>query len=87
MIDKRETAAWRDQQADAMPSPSSTVECNDEQCDATIEMGEISDSEWLAENDPEIPLLCPDCKKQVSNIKRTPTEELREENHDIGNWA
>lgn len=89
MMDKRETEAWRDQQADAMGSVNDSVECTDERCDNSERWKDIKqeDSGWQVSNDPEIPLLCPECYKRAPDETLTPTEAHREYNRQLGEWG
>lgn len=88
MIDKHETAAWRDQQADAMASVNDFVECSDEECDTSERWKYIKkNSEWQVSNDPEIPLLCPGCANRTVDRKLTPSQARKEYNHDLQDFA
>lgn len=84
MIDKRETAAWRDQQADAMGSVNDTIQCGDAQCETSERWADIKDSdEWQVSNDPEMPLLCPECAARTSDPASTPTQARKQNNRSI----
>lgn len=78
MIDRRETAAFRDQQADAMPGPDPKIPCQgcDEEYKTSYfdQFGQIS-------ADPEEPCLCPQCLKEPTGVKSV--EERREANQSI----
>jgi len=84
MMQKRETQAWRDQQADAIDR-NPTLECSDEQCDRTTNAKDADG--WLLHNDPDIPVLCPRCVAKVPENKQTPTEHQREINAQITEWS
>jgi len=86
MIDKRETQAFRDQQADAI-DPNPTLECQDEQCDRTAQAEDAKENGWLLHLAPEIPVLCPECKDRTPDNKLTPTEVRRERNADVTEWS
>jgi len=83
-MSKRETQAFRDQQADAIDR-NPTIECNDERCERS-ENVKCADG-WLLHNDPEIPVLCPECRNKVPENKQTPTEYQREVNAQITEWG
>jgi len=81
----RQTQAWRDQQVDAIDR-NPTIECSDEQCDRTTNAKDDKTG-WLLHNDPEIPVLCPECREKVPENKQTPTEYQREVNAQITEWS
>lgn len=87
-MDKHETAAFRDQQADAMGSVNDFVECSDEHCETSERWKNIKkdDSGWQISNNPDIPLLCPDCNDRVADETLTPTEARREYNREIAEF-
>lgn len=88
MVDKRETAAWRDQQADAMGSVNDYVECMDEHCDRSERWKHIKKSEgWQVSMDPEVPLLCPSCAERTPTPELTPSEARRELNRSLNNFS
>jgi len=48
---------------------------------------EAKKSGWLLENDPEVPVLCPECKAVSPTGRVTPTEHLKEQNHTLTEWS
>ncbi len=88
MIRKRETAAFRDQQADAMGSVNDTVDCADDECDSAETWKTIKESDdWQVSNDPQLPLLCPSCADRTSDETCTPTEARHESNRSLGEYS
>lgn len=83
-MDKRETAAWRDQQADAMGSVNDFIECSETLCDTSERWKDIKNSEdWQVSNDPEIPLLCPECSGRTPDENLPPSEARKKFNRSI----
>jgi len=80
MIRNKETQAWRDQQADAIDRDP-TLECSDEQCGNTTNLTDANG--WLLCNDPDIPMLCPNCVAKPSENSQTPTEHQRDVNAQL----
>jgi hypothetical protein len=76
---------WTRGELGNVPDPDPTIRCDEPTCDAATN---TQDSDgWLKDANPEVPLLCPDCRESVSDIKKTPTDERREQNRTLGEWS
>jgi hypothetical protein len=69
--------------SEPVPHPSDyTVECADERC-STETTADNLPGDWQASNDPNEPVLCPECAMQAPNDRITPTEARRKFNHEL----
>jgi len=58
-----------------------TIECEDEQCNNTT--GSRDAEGWLLHASPDVPVLCPSCRKETPQNRLTPTEAQRENNQQL----
>ena len=74
---------WTRGELGNVPDTNPTIECADQQCDETVRAQDDAVDNWLLENDPDIPVLCPDCRAATPTHRLTPTEQRRETNRSI----
>jgi uncharacterized protein YlaI len=77
---------WTRGELGNVPDRNPTVHCAEETCDRSEQAKDLTD-DWQLENDPEIPVLCPECKERASIESKTPTEAAKENNKSLQEFA
>lgn len=70
----------------APPAPSTIkIECNEPTCDRETTADQLP-GDWQASNNPNEPILCPECADRVPNTEQTVTEYREASNKKIGEY-